>query len=258
MVCREFTDISLTLDGTAVVCADEFDEGSSDNCGLDSLVIKRMGEPDSRFQPCINFTCDDACMDDPIMIVLRGFDCSLNYNECMIEAKVFDRLSPTCIPPADVLIDCEDVLGGDFSDTLFLQAQFGNASSFDNCTALTTELAPRVDINLCGIGSVTRLFRAKDECGNESRNLCRQLIRVQPKHEYMVEFPADWVGQCGEIEDAEDVTFMEMGCDQIAISYEDLRFDISNDGGCYKVISCLLYTSPSPRDRQKSRMPSSA
>ena len=26
----------------------------------------------------------------------------------------------------------------------------------------------------------------------------------------------------------------------------------------YKSISCLLYTSPSPRDRQKSRMPSSA
>ena len=25
-----------------------------------------------------------------------------------------------------------------------------------------------------------------------------------------------------------------------------------------KVYSCLLYTSPSPRDRQKSRMPSSA
>ena len=26
----------------------------------------------------------------------------------------------------------------------------------------------------------------------------------------------------------------------------------------YMLISCLLYTSPSPRDRQKSRMPSSA
>ncbi|CZS11784.1 D-ornithine 4,5-aminomutase subunit beta [Clostridioides difficile] len=25
-----------------------------------------------------------------------------------------------------------------------------------------------------------------------------------------------------------------------------------------KVLTCLLYTSPSPRDRQKSRMPSSA
>ena len=36
----------------------------------------------------------------------------------------------------------------------------------------------------------------------------------------------------------------------------------TNKGGDYKVASvntaCLLYTSPSPRDRQKSRMPSSA
>ena len=28
--------------------------------------------------------------------------------------------------------------------------------------------------------------------------------------------------------------------------------------GCNACYSCLLYTSPSPRDRQKSRMPSSA
>ena len=28
--------------------------------------------------------------------------------------------------------------------------------------------------------------------------------------------------------------------------------------GTKKAIACLLYTSPSPRDRQKSRMPSSA
>ena len=29
-------------------------------------------------------------------------------------------------------------------------------------------------------------------------------------------------------------------------------------GVCVKVYTCLLYTSPSPRDREKSRMPSSA
>ena len=28
--------------------------------------------------------------------------------------------------------------------------------------------------------------------------------------------------------------------------------------GDFRVLACLLYTSPSPRDRQKSRMPSSA
>ena len=29
-------------------------------------------------------------------------------------------------------------------------------------------------------------------------------------------------------------------------------------GQCIELYPCLLYTSPSPRDRQKSRMPSSA
>ena len=31
-----------------------------------------------------------------------------------------------------------------------------------------------------------------------------------------------------------------------------------NDTAVEEVVVCLLYTSPSPRDRQKSRMPSSA
>ena len=33
---------------------------------------------------------------------------------------------------------------------------------------------------------------------------------------------------------------------------------ITFDNGAVTTIDCLLYTSPSPRDRQKSRMPSSA
>ena len=35
-----------------------------------------------------------------------------------------------------------------------------------------------------------------------------------------------------------------------------LQIGIGNPKGYYEI--CLLYTSPSPRDRQKSRMPSSA
>jgi hypothetical protein len=37
---------------------------------------------------------------------------------------------------------------------------------------------------------------------------------------------------------------------------KDNRFLVYNSRG--HIYSCLLYTSPSPRDRQKSRMPSSA
>ena len=35
-------------------------------------------------------------------------------------------------------------------------------------------------------------------------------------------------------------------------------FDVLNDVGDDEYIACLLYTSPSPRDRTRSRMPSSA
>ena len=43
---------------------------------------------------------------------------------------------------------------------------------------------------------------------------------------------------------------------------KDVNFEhlmtIEHEGNYYVVLDCLLYTSPSPRDRQKSRMPSSA
>ena len=48
-----------------------------------------------------------------------------------------------------------------------------------------------------------------------------------------------------EMDDGMDEKLKEIGFD--AYSVKKLRAD-----------GCLLYTSPSPRDRQKSRMPSSA
>ena len=36
------------------------------------------------------------------------------------------------------------------------------------------------------------------------------------------------------------------------------RNGTKNDGGIDNLLHCLLYTSPSPRDRTRSRMPSSA
>ena len=37
-----------------------------------------------------------------------------------------------------------------------------------------------------------------------------------------------------------------------------VEIDIANGLPAFELVGCLLYTSPSPRDRQKSRMPSSA
>ena len=63
----------------------------------------------------------------------------------------------------------------------------------------------------------------------------------------------------------QDRSFMEMALDEAQLSFNDNEVPVGaiivkdNEvigSGHNKV--CLLYTSPSPRDRQKSRMPSSA
>ena len=46
--------------------------------------------------------------------------------------------------------------------------------------------------------------------------------------------------------------------DEAAISAEELASDAVEEAEATGDVTCLLYTSPSPRDRQKSRMPSSA
>ena len=47
----------------------------------------------------------------------------------------------------------------------------------------------------------------------------------------------------------------------VARTNSDYNCDLSNESNLFHILNmhtCLLYTSPSPRDRQKSRMPSSA
>lgn len=233
MVCRELTTIGLTIDGTAQICAEAFDEGSYDNCVLDSLAVKLMDEPDSLFRKCLLFTCHDTTA----MVVLRGYDLVGNHNECMIELTVFDKLKPDCIPPEDVWTTCEDVPDYyDLTDTTTLKDLFGEATFFDNCKGYVEELTPNVDIDMCGSGTIIRNFRAHDGAGNRSINACRQRITVKAVNEYKIYFPADWEGECGEMENADTVRFREIGCDRLAKHYEDLRFDISDDGACYKII----------------------
>ena len=65
-----------------------------------------------------------------------------------------------------------------------------------------------------------------------------------------------------ELEENRDFSIENVGCD-VHQYYEDQFVDISSYEKRVLIIrdpfrSCLLYTSPSPRDRTRSRMPSSA
>ena len=57
---------------------------------------------------------------------------------------------------------------------------------------------------------------------------------------------------CKYISDVRQYMVSLSGGEDFIMSDDDLRFCCRREG------TCLLYTSPSPRDRQKSRMPSSA
>ena len=51
-----------------------------------------------------------------------------------------------------------------------------------------------------------------------------------------------------------NIEFLRKQMDKVLVDIESLK-DANRE---MKYTNCLLYTSPSPRDRQKSRMPSSA
>ena len=56
---------------------------------------------------------------------------------------------------------------------------------------------------------------------------------------------------------------MSMSGDMVHMQLQDMGWHLTLVGAlwglvAWAVVACLLYTSPSPRDRQKSRMPSSA
>ena len=64
------------------------------------------------------------------------------------------------------------------------------------------------------------------------------------------------IGQMDTLGDALDPQRNNIG--SIDASSEDQKLMNVEESGCYRAYGCLLYTSPSPRDTNPSRMPSSA
>ena len=69
-ICDEHTTISLSADGTAIVAPEVFDDGSSDNCGVDHFEVRRMNEVN--FNTFVSFNCSDV--GNPRMVVMRVYD----------------------------------------------------------------------------------------------------------------------------------------------------------------------------------------
>lgn len=229
VICDEITSVNLDQNGEALVYAATFDDGSYDNCCIETMLVKRMGEPDLNFGPYTYFDCND----DEVMVVLRVIDCFGNFNECMVTAIVKDKMLPTCVAPPQKIIPCTQ-LPPDITDAYV--HGFGEALAFDNCDATIIEMPYAVNINNCGEGHIIRFFKAVDDDGNTSLGTCEQHIYVTPSSDWLISFPENWTGECGDSINAPQIVVGNFGCDMLAVAYEDTYFGLSNDSACFKIV----------------------
>ncbi|NRB65619.1 MAG: hypothetical protein HRU40_21815, partial [Saprospiraceae bacterium] len=181
--CDDVINISLSSAGYAQLTAEDADEGTWDNCGLDRLQIRRFIPEACRFNYDRNnngvvvgdeldasgYTrFDDAstmgtfvefwCCDLETMPVVElwAWDIYGNYGFCELEILLEDKYLPAAAAPADTITICLDPsLDGDL-------ANFGAAVVVgDDCgLAQIVELAPEMNIKQCGTGTITRRFQS--------------------------------------------------------------------------------------------------
>ena len=249
-VCDALTDVNLNSNGVAEVFAVTFDDGSNDNCCVHHFEVRRMTDPcddghdDTVFGTSVIFCCADVT-NSPVMVVFRVFDCYNNYNECMVEVQVNDKLAPViaACPPSqriscdlyvnDFELQLDALQGNPAAQNELLDAVFGTANFADNCSFTVVKNFSRT-INQCKEGTMTRTWRATDPGGLQSP-LCSQTIFVDHVSDWVVTFPPDISVNCGETLPSfgEPQLFFET-CEMIAISHNDVIF-YTVSGGCFKI-----------------------
>ena len=238
-ICDEITDVNLTADGIAIVYAETFDDGSYDNCCLDYFQARRMdGTCEGNFDdfgPTVEFCCSDA--GQSVMVVFRAVDCFGNFNDCMVSVNVNDKLPPTLLScPQGQTITCDDYLqnyaAGVEQGNYSVLDGFGAPQFYDNCD-YDLNYTVTVNLNTCTEGTITRNWVASDSNGSAN---CTQTITVTHVSDWVVEFPADFTGQCinGQLPDTGEPEIFFDECELIGVSHEDQIFTVVPDA-CYKI-----------------------
>lgn len=238
-VCDEHTVVALNDRGLAELCATSIDNGSTDNCtdyeDLDFL-IREMSEPDSLLRDCIEFSCDDIRR-NPIMVVFRVFDETGNFNDCMVEVNVQDKVPPQIICPPDITLTCEQ---NAMEDTLT-----GIPTVIDLCydVSLTSKVVTD-ELNDCNYGYIVKRWIATDSAGRSDS--CDQRIDLTPLDTFDLEdidWPDDYTVEGCELIDAHPSNlpdsiawpgFNNTECAKPATGYDDDVF-YNASGHCIKI-----------------------
>ncbi len=254
-ICDNIINVSLATEGASLIYAETFDGGSSDNCSLSHLEVKRLEtecEAETAFGESVQFSCCDVGTSVPV--VLRVYDTNGNYNECTMEVSVEDELNPAILCPADVTIECDS----DYSDL----SVFGEPMVEDNCNVTYSEEV-EMNISSCGVGTIIRTFTATDMSGWNTS--CSQTITVINSNHFdgsQIVWPPNYTTyECAASVDPENLPvspvnyqnpiIMGDNCDLMAVGYVDTYYPIAPPS-CFEivrrwsVIDWCLYVPGSP------------
>jgi len=176
-ICDLTTTVSIGEEQTSMICAEDIDSGSYDNCELSSRAIRLAG--DTVYTECISLTCEQ--IGQTLNVEMQVIDVNGLENTCTVETIVFDKLPPVLTQcAADITISCDED-----ADDLSLT---GTALGTDNCNIVIT-FSDVSELNECNIGKVIRTFIATDDSGNTST--CEQRITLVDNTTPVIQFSED-------------------------------------------------------------------
>lgn len=237
-ICEGYSIVSLDSNGSGKIYATSVDDFSFDNCSDVTLAIRRYdalcGHPeDTEFGEYVHLCCDDIA-NSPILVILQVTDEDGNVNECIANVNVQDQYAPSITCPAPVTLNCVD----DYTD---MTLTGGMATADDNCGVEVEFLGYTLDLNDCGIGTVSKDFRVTDPQGRTAS--CSQIVTItnpNPFSEDDISWPADITVSSCEMGDLDSGNtglpiITNDACASIAKSEEDQVYTIE-DEFCFKIL----------------------
>ena len=165
-----------------------------------------------------------------------------------------DAVAPVCTPPADTTINCDAIHPDELANLTDAQLDemFGAASCSDNLDCFDVGITQSIEIDNmdCREATITRSFVGSD--WNLDSDTVTQTITVVYNPDWKLTFPADTTIGCGDnfpvASSISDILTSVGFCDRLSVNIEGQRFTGGSDACVKMVRTCLLYTSPSPRD----------
>ncbi len=238
-ICEADLVVSLDNNGMGMLFADDFDEGSNDNCTPTNLLGFQISRNGVDFDDFVTFNCDDVFLDS-VLVTLLVIDLTNigSTNICMAGVTVVDKIEPVLICPLPMTIDCEE----DYSDL----SLFGQPFIMEACDTTVTKDST-ITIDNCGTGTITRMWTVTDPSDNVS--FCTQEITVENQTPYNgagIVWPSDYIDTIGctlpgaleppDLPPGFEAPFIPaQPCAMIATSYSDQLFYIDFPA-CYKIV----------------------